>query len=345
MGRLLRQETVSRVRASSPLHYEIPKKGERREIGRLIKNIIFPGIYTEYADTKASIKEKKIDTGATDEELRLSRARAKPTDKGGALDGRGSYEFLDPDFEEKMEAKVKSLKPVRKPEGFIAPTPKFAKKEEKIKVLPDLAQYGARPRKPLVLYSTESSGECRAVREAMTALDLIVEIRPCPGLKGWSDTLATATIGKRTTPYLVDNNGMFKFNGPGSKDIIDHLFDAYGPGKDSAERKRFKGSGSGGGKLNKFARVDNQAMKPITLYGWEGASFVTPVKQKLDELGLAYIFVNCASGSGNRKLLTSRTKTFQVPYIEDPNTKVNMFESKEIVKYLQSTYTTSVAQY
>ena len=329
----------------SPVFYEIPKKGEKREIGRLIKNIIFPGIYTEYADTKAAIKEKKIDTGATDEEVRLSRARAKPTDKGGALDGRGSYVFLDPDFEDKMNAKTKALKPVKKPDGWVAPTPKFAKKEEKIKVLPDLEQYGPRPRKPLILYSTESSGECRSVREACMALDLIVEIRPCPGLKGYSDTLATATIGKRTTPYLIDSNGMFKFNGPGSKDIIDHLFDAYGPGKDSAERKKFKGSGQGGGKLNRFARIDNQRMKPITLFGWGGASFVTPVKQKLDELGLAYTFINCASGSGNRKLLESKTKTFQVPYIEDPNTKVSMFESKEIVKYLTDTYTTTVAQY
>ena len=31
---------------------------------------------------------------------------------------------------------------------------------------------------------------------------------------------------------------------------------------------------------------------------------------------------------------------FQVPYIEDPNTGVNMFESAEIVKYLLAVYTT-----
>ena len=60
------------------------------------------------------------------------------------------------------------------------------------------------------------------------ALDIILEIRPCPGLKGYSDTLATATVGKRTIPYLVDSNGMFNFKGPDGKDIIDHLFDAYG---------------------------------------------------------------------------------------------------------------------
>ena len=30
---------------STALFYEIPKKGEKREVGRLLKNIIFPGIY------------------------------------------------------------------------------------------------------------------------------------------------------------------------------------------------------------------------------------------------------------------------------------------------------------
>jgi len=30
---------------------------------------------------------------------------------------------------------------------------------------------------------------------------------------------------------------------------------------------------------------------------------------------------------------------FQVPYIEDPNTGVSMFESKEIVQYLNQLYT------
>lgn len=164
-------------------------------------------------------------------------------------------------------------------------------------------------------------------------------------MKGYSDTLATATFGKRTIPYLVDSNGMFNFKGPGGKEIIDHLFDAYGPGKDSKERAKFKGSGAGSSQLNRYARVDNSKMKPIVLYGWEGASACKPVRAKLNELGLAHTFITCASGSRNRQSLESRTKTFQVPYIEDPNTNVKMFESKEIVAYLQKVYTTTVLNY
>lgn len=304
------------------------------------------GIYREYEDTKDAIKETKIDTGFTDEERRLARARAQPTDKGGRLDkADGSYVFGDSEFEDKMERKIKALIPVKKPDGFKIPAPRGAKKEDKIKVLPNLSNFGPRPRRPIILYEVESSGECRAVREAATALDIVLEIRPCPGLKGYSDTLATATIGKRTIPYLVDSNGMFNFKGPGGKDIIDHLFDAYGPGKDSKERAKFKGSGAGSGQLNKFARVDNSKMKPIVFYGWEGASACKPVRAKLNELGLAHTFIACASGSQNRRLVESKTKTFQVPYIEDPNTNVKMFESKEIVDYLQQVYTTTVPNY
>ena len=156
-----------------------------------------------------------------------------------------------------------------------------------------------KPRTPLVIYDNDSSGECRAVREACTALDLIVEYRPCPGnIKGFSDTLAQSTVGKRTLPYMIDSNGMYRFSGAGAPSIIDHLFDAYYSGKDCKERAKFKGSGAGGGSLKANARIDNIKMKPITLYGWEGASYVKPVRAALNSLALAHIFVNCASGSG-----------------------------------------------
>lgn len=63
-------------------HYEIPKKGEKRDLGRLLKNVIFPGIYTEYADTKDSLKTVKVDTGFTSDDKRLAAARATASDKG-----------------------------------------------------------------------------------------------------------------------------------------------------------------------------------------------------------------------------------------------------------------------
>ena len=50
----------------------------------------------------------------------------------------------------------------------ISIVPRGAKKEDKIKVLPGLSVYGPRPKRPIILYDIESSGECRAVREAAT---------------------------------------------------------------------------------------------------------------------------------------------------------------------------------
>uniref|UniRef100_A0A453QHJ5 GST N-terminal domain-containing protein n=2 Tax=Aegilops tauschii subsp. strangulata TaxID=200361 RepID=A0A453QHJ5_AEGTS len=47
----------------------------------------------------------------------------------------------------------------------------------------------------------------------------------------------------------------------------------------------------------------------------------------------------CARGSPKRQEIFKKLGLFQVPYIEDPNTGVKMFESAEIVEYLRATYT------
>ena len=57
---------------------------------------------------------------------------------------------------------------------------------------------------------------------------------------------------------------------------------------------------------------------------------------------LPHVVVNTARGSANRAKLIERSggKQFQVPYLADPNTGIEMFESIEI----QSTSTTSTAR-
>lgn len=91
---------------------------------------------------------------------------------------------------------------------------------------------------------------------------------------------------------------------------------------------------------NAFDDSTRQSLEPLTLWGYEGSPFVRPVRETLNRLGLRHIMVNCARGSSNRDLLFEKTGLFQVPYLEDPNSGVNMFESAEIVKYLVSAYTT-----
>lgn len=92
------------------------------------------------------------------------------------------------------------------------------------------------------------------------------------------------------------------------------------------------------------SRLDNKQingvdkLKPIVLWGYESSPFVKPVREALCTLGLAHQVVYCARGSANREKLFKKTGRFQVPFIEDPNTGIEMFESGEIVKYLMSTY-------
>ena len=66
-----------------------------------------------------------------------------------------------------------------------------------------------------------------------------------------------------------------------------------------------------------------------------------PVREKLCALGLPHVMVNCARGSARRASLAARTgRQFQVPYLVDPNTGVELHESVEIRRYLDQVYTT-----
>jgi glutathione S-transferase len=90
------------------------------------------------------------------------------------------------------------------------------------------------------------------------------------------------------------------------------------------------------------ARPDRHALRPLTLWGFEGSPFVRPVREALSSLGLRYTLVSCARGSANRDRMFRKTGHFQAPYLEDPNTGVCMYESGEIVRYLTA-YTVPAA--
>jgi glutathione S-transferase len=96
--------------------------------------------------------------------------------------------------------------------------------------------------------------------------------------------------------------------------------------------------------LSPNARPDRHALRPLTLWGFEGSPFVRPVREALSSLGLRYTLVSCARGSANRDRMFRKTGRFQAPYLEDPNTGVCMYESGEIVKYLTAAYTVPAAE-
>jgi glutathione S-transferase len=67
--------------------------------------------------------------------------------------------------------------------------------------------------------------------------------------------------------------------------------------------------------------------------------FVRPVREKLGSLCLPHRMISCSRGSANRDKMIAKTKRFQVPFLVDPNTGIEMYESAEIVEYLEAVYT------
>jgi hypothetical protein len=106
---------------------------------------------------------------------------------------------------------------------------------------------------------------------------------------------------------MIDNNpAMYKPSLIGANEIVGYLFETYGQGRDKIPASLKGGGGMNlfksnkGANMRKNVRKDNIRMKPLTLYGWEGMSYVKSVREVLTELGLAHVFINCAEGSVNR---------------------------------------------
>jgi glutathione S-transferase len=213
-----------------------------------------------------------------------------------------------------------------------------------------------RPEKTLVLYEYDASPYCKRVREMINLLDLTVEYRPCPGARQgkFSEQLFERT-GRRTVPYLIDpNTGTELFE---SNDQIEYLISTYGPPEEDFDRKAlwpitFEAfsiytstlvavlRNFPGRTRQQNARPDNEEMTPLELWAYESSPFVRPVREKLSNLCLPHVLVSCSRGSANRDRMVEKTGRFQVPFLFDPNTNVEMFEGAEIVEYLEAVYTT-----
>ena len=62
------------------------------------------------------------------------------------------------------------------------------------------------------------------------------------------------------------------------------------------------------------------------------------MREELCSLELPYLLHNVAIGSPGRAAFEERSGKMMVPYLVDPNTDKEMFESAEIVGYLNETY-------
>uniref|UniRef100_A0A7S2HKC8 GST N-terminal domain-containing protein n=1 Tax=Helicotheca tamesis TaxID=374047 RepID=A0A7S2HKC8_9STRA len=79
--------------------------------------------------------------------------------------------------------------------------------------------------------------------------------------------------------------------------------------------------------------------KPLLLYSYEGNQFCRLVREVLTELDLPYTLKSSGKLSPRREELAALTGgSTQCPYLVDPNTNVQMAESKDIIAYLYKTY-------
>lgn len=223
------------------------------------------------------------------------------------------------------------------------------------------------PEKLLELYDIEASPYCRLVREVLSELDIDAMIYPCPAGGTRFRPKVQALGGKQQFPFLVDpNTGDQLYE---SADIIDHLRRHYGHGKPASpgllRRLGLGGSYTAtvmrclGGIRGMRARPARAPSLPLELYSFEASPYSRPVRELLTELEIPYRLRNFGKSrwedmgppfvrskfypeapvtSPNRIRMKELTGRFQVPYLIDPNTGVSMYESSDILRYLEKTY-------
>jgi glutathione S-transferase len=202
---------------------------------------------------------------------------------------------------------------------------------------------GPRPAKRLELYDLEACPYCRKVREALTMLDLDVLIRPAPHGGARFRPEAIARGGKRQFPLLVDPNDELVLYE--SDAIVQHLYARYGQGPvpvglrlgnlGNATSGLASVLRAGRGRTVQPSRAPD---RPLELWSFELSPYSRYVRETLCQLELPYVLHNLGRNSPRRPAFLARTGKIMVPYLEDPNTGTRMFESRDIVRYLERTY-------
>ncbi|NNL67263.1 MAG: glutathione S-transferase, partial [Myxococcales bacterium] len=184
---------------------------------------------------------------------------------------------------------------------------------------------------------------CRKVREALSILDLDAIVHPCPKGGARYREHVKQVGGKAQFPWLVDpNTGKALYE---SDEIVRYLFAEYGDGQvplllaggplTDVASTLASAVRLGAGTTHRPAKAPAQ---PLELWSFEASPFCRIVREALCTLELPYHLHNVAKGSAKRAAFEQRAGKMMVPYLVDPNTGVEMFESADIVAYLEETY-------
>jgi len=229
-----------------------------------------------------------------------------------------------------------------------------------------------RPSQILSLYEYEGCPYCKKVRETLSVLDIDHIVYPCP-----RETLMSYGVclnsryrpevkkegGVIMFPFLVDpNKGVKLYN---SDDIIRYLWSTYGSKAVAPLNYRVAFWGPIMNvslylcgllrpcmDMGILRAASKKPKEPLELWGYEASAFVKRVRETLTMLETPHVMHVVPWGSSEKrkvfidknkdKLSSVRLKlgVVKVPFLKDPNTGAELFESAQIVKYLQDTYKT-----
>lgn len=224
------------------------------------------------------------------------------------------------------------------------------------------------PVKTLKLYDIEACPFCRLVREVITELDIDVIVLPCPRGGTRFREEAKRVGGKAQFPLLVDDNTRTILYE--SSSIIEYLTATYGskPRHSRGLRRSLAvmGSSVASGLMIRLRGMTGMWVSParipqqnLELFSFETSPFSKPVRARLCELELPYLLRSTGKAvmtdmgppswrdslfkapqatSRNRRWLSENTGQVQVPYLIDANTGAAMYESEDILRYLDKTY-------
>ncbi len=222
------------------------------------------------------------------------------------------------------------------------------------------------PAKLPILFDCEDNAECRLVREALTELNLDVMIYPCPkGASRFVDKLQAEGGENAVVPFLIDPNSHVKLQG--AEAINAYLFQQYRqqPIPDALDATMFNVATSHLASMIRLnirglkAQPSHSPEKPLVLYSFESSPYSRLVRERLCELELPYRLINLGKQQladmgpatfrfhrgeykpiphSKRATLLAEKGQVQVPFLIDANKSIELFESKDILRYLDETY-------
>jgi hypothetical protein len=212
-----------------------------------------------------------------------------------------------------------------------------------------------------VVFDRENDPDCRLLRELLTEMQLDALIQPCPeGGKRHARKLPRGA----TLPYLIDRDEAAEADG--LQACLEHVLHRYaqldlGAGALGSWPMRMSSRLASAlrGDAGLRARPSRAPRKPLELYSFESSPYSRLVRERLCELELAWILRSfgkeqladwgppnrrltlapwSAKPGGRREKMLADTGKAQVPYLIDPNARVELFESTRILEHLDRFY-------